>query len=164
MKIRIASSIALAAGLALGLSGCNLIAPQSTLIEYAPSDGVDLNIDGVDLRNVMLIADEGGENFNVVFSSVNQTGEAVNLTIVFEGEGSSQGVAQVRIPKGVTVFGNPELDQKVVVVPLEGVIAGSMVSAYFQVEGAAEKERPVPVLDGTLVEYQPLVLPADFDA
>lgn len=164
MKNRIASSIALAAGLALGLTGCNLIAPQSTLQEYAPSDGIDLNVEGVALRNVLLIADESGESFNVVFSSVNRTGAPVDLTIAFNGEGSTQGTAEVEIPEGVTVFGDPNLDQEVVVVELDNVIVGSMVNAYFQAGSASEAETPVPVLDGTLAEYRPLVLPAGFQS
>lgn len=162
MKIRIASSFALAAGLVLGMSGCNLTAPQATLEQYAPSDGIELHIDGVDLLNVMLIADEGGENFNVVFNSVNLTGSPVNLSIQFENESGTRASADVRIPTGTTIFGDPELDQEVVVVSLPNTTVGSTVDAAFQIAGSAEDQRYVPVLDGTLVEYQPLVLPADF--
>lgn len=162
MKIRIASSLAIAAGLVLGTSGCNLIAPQATLEQYAPSDGIELRLDGVDLLNVLLIADEGGESHNVVFNSVNTTGAPVNLTFQFENEGGQRASADVEIPVGTTVFGDPALDQEVVVVELPGTLVGSTVDTAFQVSGQDEQQHFVPVLDGTLEEYVPLVLPADF--
>ena len=52
LKIRrIASSVALAAALALGATGCGLIAPQGTTEQYAPSDGIDVSLEGVEIRN-----------------------------------------------------------------------------------------------------------------
>lgn len=160
MKIRLASSIALAGALALGLSGCGLITHQATTDAYAPSDGIELTIDGVALRNVLLVADESGENFNVVFSAVNQTGAPVDLSINFVGEGSQQASAEVELPEGTSVFGDPEGELPPVVVSLENVKAGSTVDAYFQVGSAAEEQRRVPVLDGTLTEYAPFALPS----
>ena len=161
MKIRIASSIALAAGLALGLSGCNLIAPQATLIPYAPSDGIDVNVDGANVRNLLLIADEGGENFNVVFTGVNTGTAAVELTINFLDQGSQKASADFTIEPGTTEFGNPEGDVPPTLVSLPDVVIGSTIEAYFQTPGGAEVQREVPVLDGTLLEYADYVIGSD---
>lgn len=162
LKIRIASSIALAAALALGATGCSLIAPQGTLEPYAPSDGRDISTKNVDVRNIMLVADETGENFNVVFSAVNRSGSTQQLTINFVGAGSASASAEFDIPTGNTRFGNPDGEQTPVLVSLPGLAAGATVTAYFQAAGSPEVEYKVPVLDGTLAEYRDYVLPADF--
>ncbi|MBK0422373.1 DNA modification methylase [Leucobacter sp. CSA2] len=162
MKIRIAATVAIAAAIGLGATGCGLVAPQSTLEVYAPSDGVDVSMTGVDLRNVMLIADESGENFNVVFGAVNRTGKPAKLTINFAGEGSDTASADFTLPTGNTLFGNPEGEEAPVLVNLPGLKVGSTIKAYFQVPGADEKNHNVTVLDGTLKEYQDYVLPIDF--
>ncbi|RGE19489.1 DNA modification methylase [Leucobacter sp. wl10] len=160
MKIRIASSVALAAALALGATGCSLIAPQGTLEPYAPSDGINVDVKNVEVRNIMLIADESGENFNVVFGAVNRTGDAQDMAVSFVGEGSQQARAEFTVPVGNTSFGDPGGDEKPVLVSLPGLEPGATVRAYFQAPGAPEVEREVPVLDGTLPEYRDYVLPA----
>lgn len=162
MKIRIASSVALAAALALGATGCSLIAPQGTTEPYAPSDGRDVSTEKVDVRNIMLIADETGENFNVVFSAVNRSGSEQELTINFVGEGSTKASAEFEVPTGNTRFGNPDDEHAPVLVSLPGVTPGATVRAYFQTAGTPEVEYEIPVLDGTLAEYRDYVLPADF--
>ncbi len=164
MKIRIASSIALAAAIALGASGCSLVASQATLEPYAPSDGIDVSISGVDVRNLMLIAGESGESFNVVFGAVNRTGEPQDVAISFTGEGSQQARAEFTVPVGSTLFGDPEGEEAPVLVEIPDLIPGATVDANFQAVGAAEVQRDVPVLDGTLEEYRSYVLPADFNA
>ena len=197
LKIRIASSLALAAAIALGASGCSLIAPQGTVEPYAPSDGVDVSIvtmsadtsetvadsevdaQAVDLRNFMLIADESGENFNVVFSAVNRTGEPQRVLINFLGgdEGSSAS-ATFEIPEGNTEFGNPEGEAPITLVTLPGLKAGDMARAYLELGSATSKTEYrwlgcdsvteqegcnyVPVLDGTLKEYKQYVIGSDF--
>ena len=162
MKNRIASSIALAAGLLLGASGCAMMAPQATLVSYAPSDGVDVNVGEIELRNVLLIEDENGENFNVVFSSVNNSGAPVDLTINFEGENSQHATAEFTIPEGIAEFGNPEGEEAPVLVSVKGLAPGATAPASFQVSGASEVAHQVPVLDGELAEYRDYVLPAGF--
>ena len=162
MKTRIASTVALAAAIALGATGCGLLAPQSTLEAYAPSDGVDVNLTGLDLRNVMLIADESGDNFNVVFGAVNHTGDDLDLTIKFVGEGSKNASADFTVPAGSSLFGSPDGEQVPVLVTLPGLKPGATINAYFQLAGADEKQTAVTVLDGTLAEYRDYVLPANF--
>lgn len=162
MKLRIASSIALAAALALGATGCSMIAPQATKIPYAPSDGIDANIAGVNVRNMMLIADESGENFNVVFTSVNETGKPVDMTVSFMRDGSASARAEFEIPEGVAQFGDPKGEQEPVLVTIPDLAPGAAVGAYFQVAGSSEVENFIPVLDGTLKDYRHYVLPADF--
>ncbi len=157
LKNRIAASIALAAGLALGASGCSLIAHNGTSVQYAPSDGVEISAPGVALRNIILVADQSGENFNVVFTAVNSTDAPASVSITFETAGESSLVEFVA-PVGSTSFGNLDEGQDVLVATLSGVEAGQTIEAFFTINGEGDLHEYVPVLDGTLVEYQRYVL------
>ena len=158
---RIVSSLALAAAVALGASGCGLIAPQGTLEPYAPSDGIDVNLEGVDVRNLLLVADEEGESFNVVFAGVNKGESPALLRMTFVAdEGQFEASADFLLEPGLTSFGNPEGEIAPTLVTIPGLMAGAMVKTYIEV-GASEEQRWVPVLDGTLPEYQPYVLSSE---
>ncbi len=154
---RIASSLALAAALALGATGCSLIAPQGTLEPYAPSDGVDVTIENIAVRNLLLIADESGENFNVVFTGVNNSADDAIVRIIFVN-GSNEASADFNLAPGSTSFGNPDSDVAPQLVSIAGLKAGATVEAFFEVAGGGETQYKVPVLDGTLAEYQQYVL------
>lgn len=157
MKNRIAASIALAAGLALGASGCSLIAHNGTTVHYSPSDGVEVTADGVALRNIILVAAKDGENFNVVFTGVNTTGEPADVRIDLEA-GTAKASVKFTLPKGSTSFGDLSEDQPVVVATLSGLKAGASAKAYFTINGEGGHEEYIPVLDGTLLEYSAFVL------
>ena len=70
VKVRVLVAAALAVSVALGTAGCNLIQPQATRIAYDPSDGVSVNVGGLDLRNLMIISDNG-KTGNFLLSAVN---------------------------------------------------------------------------------------------
>lgn len=159
LKNRIAASLALAAALTLGMSGCSLIAHNATGVEYAPSDGVQVTSEGVALRNIMLIADETGENFNLVFTSVNNTGAPAQVSLNMKSE-SADSTLDVVVPAGTTSFGNPDADEQVLVATLAGLQAGQTVKTYFTINGTGDLVEYIPLLDGTLKEYQQYVLPA----
>ncbi|GAA2179232.1 hypothetical protein GCM10009847_12430 [Leucobacter tardus] len=158
MKLRTVSAIVLAAGLTVGASGCSLIAPVATSIPYAPSDGIDVTVGGADVRNMMLIADESGENFNVVFTGVNTGSEDIELTVNMEHGGSGFASAEFTLEPGTTLFGDPEGEMEPTLVPLDDVQPGETVAAFFQVAGEDEVEHNIPVLDGTLQEYRDFVI------
>lgn len=152
---RIATALALAAAVTLGMSGCGFFVPQATSEPYAPSDGIDQTVEGAEIRNLMLVADEANENFNVVFTGVNTGETAIHLRITFVSKsGSAEASADFEIAPGSTLFGDPEGDVPPVYVSIPDLRAGATVTAFLQVAGGAEVERQVPVLDGTLVEYQ----------
>ena len=164
LKARFVSSLALAAALALGATGCGMFAPQGTTDPYAPSDGIELTIDSIDVRNLLLVGDAAAENFNVVFTAVNRGDVAEQLNITFvDDSGTKNAKAQFAVAPGTNVFG--ELNQAVSatggtgaqIVSIPGLAIGATVTAYVQVGTGQEVERQVPVLDGTLAEYAPLV-------
>lgn len=158
---RIASSLALAAAITLGATGCGFFVPQATTEPYAPSDGIDATVAGVEVRNLLLIADEAGENFNVVFTGVNTGDTPLDLRITFVSKsGSAEASADFVVEPGSTLFGEADGTVAPVLISLPDTIAGQTVTAFLQVPGGADVERDVPVLDGTLPEYSNFVLSA----
>ena len=163
LKNRIAASLALAGALTLGMSGCSLIAHNATGVEYAPSDGVQVTSEGVALRNIMLVADESGENFNLVFTAVNETSAPAQVSLNMKSDSADSSVDFVA-PVGTTSFGNLDAGDEVLMTSLDGLQAGQTVQTYFSINGGDEHVEYVPLLDGTLKEYQGYVLPADAGA
>ncbi|MBL5974585.1 MAG: DNA modification methylase [Candidatus Leucobacter sulfamidivorax] len=148
MKTRLATSLALAAAVTLGLTGCGLVAPQATLDPYSPSDGIEVTIADVDVRNLMLITDAEARELNVVFTAVNNSQSSQTVGFRFENsKGSSSASADFRLDPGTTRFGGPE--GEATIISMTGVEAGSMITVYVQGAGG-DVERQVPVIDGTL--------------
>ena len=89
MTSRALASIALGAAVILGATGCNMISPQATTIPYSAAEGI--NIDDasgpVKVRNLFIVADETGENGNLVGNFINDTNEDHTVSIQV-GEGS----------------------------------------------------------------------------
>jgi hypothetical protein len=85
VKIRAVAASALALALAAGLTGCNMISPQRTTMEYAASDGINVDLGEVHVRNMLLLANPDGSQANVVFAAVNGTTESAQLNLTING-------------------------------------------------------------------------------
>ena len=91
MKIRVVAAAALALALGAGLSGCNLISPQRTTTPYAASDGVQVNLNGVNVRNALLIVDSDSETnseANLVFTAALVGGSDATIDATVNGGGT----------------------------------------------------------------------------
>ncbi|WP_448810803.1 hypothetical protein [Agromyces bauzanensis] len=152
MKARLAASAALALGLALGASGCSMITYQATTEKYDASDGVSVNIGDLDLRNILVVSDDG-EDGTLVMTVVNRGERDATLGVQF-GEGGGD-VVEVDVEAGQTlVLGSKDEDEVV----LEGIDAevGGVLPMFFQYADAEGVEKLVPVLDSRLSEYSHL--------
>ncbi|PPL19702.1 hypothetical protein [Microterricola pindariensis] len=154
MKARIAASVLLAAGLLVGTAGCNLVAPQATTKHYDASDGVSANLDGVDVRNALVIT-EDGELGNLVVTFVNTTAESAKVTVQYESDGSKETETVTLEPSSSTPFGLPDGEQ-ITLVDM-GTQPGALLPVYFQSGQSEGKQLLVPVLDASLPEYADLV-------
>jgi hypothetical protein len=158
VKARLAASAALALGLALGASGCSMLTYQATTEKYDASDGVSVDIGELDLRNVLVVSDDG-EDGNLIMTVVNNGDDDVELGVQFgEGGGDTQ---TIEIEAGNTVaFGVDTAESEDVLEPLllEGIDTppGGLLSMYFQYGDAEGIEKQVPVLDARLPEYADL--------
>lgn len=157
MKTRLFASLAVGAAVVLGTTGCNLIAPQATTIEYSASDGVNVPESGpLQVRNALIVADEEGTDGNFVAAIVNDTNQSQTLRLEV-GEGADTVRASVNVPASSTVSLG-DLTNKVEPLALEGFegAPGSTVPVYFQSGDAEGALVQVPVLDGALEYLAPL--------
>jgi hypothetical protein len=151
VKARLAASAVLAVGLVLGASGCSMLTYQATTEHYDPSDGVSADVGDLDLRNILVVS-EDGEDGNLVMTVVN-TGEEDAELGVQVGEGGGETLI-VEVEAGATVSLGGDEEPLL----LEGIDTepGSLVPIFFQYGSAEGIEKLVPVLDGRLPEYADL--------
>lgn len=155
MRRRLFAPLALALSVAVGATGCTLTAEIATMKEYDPSDGVGTEVGELALRNILLITNDEGDA-NLVMTVVNSGGDDVQLTIQHtEGSNRKNATLEIAAAPALTRVGDD---------PSAGVIlsgneiqAGGLVPVYFQYANFPGELVMVPVLDGTLPEYELLV-------
>lgn len=155
MKSRVAASIALAAALMLGTTGCTFSANVATQKPYNPSDGVGAQVGELSIRNALLIGDDPDE-LNLVMTVVSGADSDRRVTVQWQGDGERMSEQIFVAANGRTSFGGPEQEQ--VRVTGSGASIGGLVPVFFAYPGAEGVEVLVPVLDGSLPEYE-LYLP-----
>jgi hypothetical protein len=158
VKARLAASAALALGLSLGASGCAMVTYQATTERYDASDGVSANVGDLDLRNILVISDDGSDG-NLVMTVVNSGDDDVELGVQF-GEGGGD-TTTIEIESGETVaLGAADVEGIEVLDPvlLEGIDTepGALLPMYFQYGDSEGAELQVPVLDSRMSEYADL--------
>jgi hypothetical protein len=152
VKARLAASAALALGIAIGGSGCAMITYQATTEEYDASDGVSTDLGTIDLRNVLVVSEDGEEG-NLI-ASISNTGEddaTLEIEVVETGD-----TFEVDVDAGDTVSLGAGDEEPLLIADL-GAEVGGLVSIYFQHGTEEGRELGVPVLDGRLPEYEDLV-------
>lgn len=158
MKARLVASAALALGIVIGGSGCSMLTYQATTEHYDASDGISADLGALDLRNILVVSDDG-ELGNLVLTVVNTGADDVELEIEYADGLRAE---PVEIAAGSTVaFGVDDVEGLDVVEPvlLEGIGTqpGALLPVYLKYSGAEGEELQVPVLDGSLPEYAHLV-------
>lgn len=154
MKFRIVIAAAIAAGVALGTSGCNLIQPQATTKTYDASDGVSIVVGKLNLQNLIVISDDG-ELASLMLTGVNTTGKDQTLTINYIAAGVAHTVTQT-IPssdlRGTTWGGKGDAQILLTQIATQ---PGSMMEISFAAQDA-KGSTLVPVLSTEQPEYNGL--------
>ena len=155
MPTRFATTFAASAVTALALGGCTFTAEIANLQPYDPSDGVSVSWDEVTVQNAMLITGDG-EEANLVVTIVNSSGEDVDLQVQYgpDGNRTTEVIDVPAQPQRTQVGSDP--DNQLLFTD-EDIIAGSLFPVYFQYGMEQGEVIEVPVLDGTLPEYELLV-------
>jgi len=155
VRRRLFAPLALAFSVVLGASGCTLNAEIATMKDYDPSDGVGTEVGDLALRNIMLITNDQGEG-NLVMTVVNTGGEDVSLLVQYT-DGTKKTTETIRVPglPALTRFGDDPAQG--VVFSGTDVVPGSLAPIYFQYASNPGELVFVPVLDGSLPEYELLV-------
>lgn len=149
-RTRIAASVVLAVSVALGTAGCNLVAPQATLMKYEPSDGVNGTTGKIDIRNAMLITKDG-QKASLVVSLVNTDSEKHTLTVQYENASGAKQNLTIPVPPD-TVQATFDDTDPVTLTGLD-VAPGSLYPLYFQYGDEPGTQLQVPVLTGDLDDY-----------
>ena len=147
MQPRLAAAAVAAAVVAITATGCNILTPQATLIEYDASDGVSGATGNVEIHNAMLIGDPEGELLSLAVTFTNE-GEATFVEVRVDDT-----VEQVRVGEGVTTFG---FEEKIVVPSNPELVFGSLQNVSFQADGAEPNGLGVPTISTSLVGYETL--------
>lgn len=153
MKARIAASVVLAFGLALGSTGCTMITYQATTEEYDPSDGVSATVGSVDILNALLISNDGVDA-NLIATIVNTGTSTVQLNVQW-GSGGNRSTETIPVERGSTVVLGSEESEPVLISDIDS-IPGSLLPMFFQYGNETGQEIRVPVLTDELPEYKNL--------
>jgi len=152
VRARAVAAIALSGALVVGLSGCSFWQQPETGRQYDPSDGVSLALGDLELRNVLVIS-EDGELGNLVGTAVNTTGSDIDFTVQWKAGGEFIEIELTAESNGRTDFGFE--GGQVTLEPL-GAKPGALLEAVVHIS-SDQKELRIPVLDGTLEEYKPVL-------
>jgi hypothetical protein len=123
--------------------------------DYDPSDGVGTEIGELALRNIMLITNDAGEG-NLVMTVVNSGGNDVSLNVQYT-DGGSQINKTIDVPSAPALLRVGDDPGAAVLFSGSDVIPGGLAPIYFQYAENPGELVMVPVLDGTLPEYELLV-------
>lgn len=155
MFVRRLATVAVLATLTMTTSACSITGNVASLQPYAPSDGQQVNLEGVKARNFMYLVSESGQGFLIgSLVSVAQEPRVVKIQYV---DPNSQAKTDyfVEVPAGAKLDfgynGNPAIQMPVVERP------GQTALFYFLESDTVNAQMKVPVLDGTLSEYEALL-------
>ncbi|KGJ80805.1 hypothetical protein GY21_02205 [Cryobacterium roopkundense] len=155
MSARIVASVFLAAGILLGTSACGFYAPQATLIQYDPSDGVSGDVGEIAFRNAMLLS-EDGSTASLLVTAVNKGDSAQSVTVQYEAGGQ-------KVTENVTIRANSSVtigteDRPSVLLENLDAAPGDLFPVFFQYGEETGVQLLLPILDGTTgVEYADLI-------
>ncbi|TFD48339.1 hypothetical protein E3T55_13770 [Cryobacterium frigoriphilum] len=154
MKTRIAASVVLMAGVALGTAGCGFTATQATSIAYDASDGISGTVGELELRNALLLSDDG-ETANLLLSVVNLSDKAIQLNVQYEADGEKVTARETIAALTTVTLGSTDEPEIV----LENIDSqpGALFPVFMQYGDETGVELLLPVLDGSLTEYSTLV-------
>lgn len=152
MTSRVAASIALAAALLLGATGCTFSAEIATQKQYDPSDGVGAEVGELAIRNALLIG-ETGDTLNLVMTVASSADVDRRLTVQWQADGERISEAIIISAGDRTRVGGPEDDDQILISG-SGAMVGGLLPVFFAYNGAAGVEVMIPVLDGALPQYE----------
>ncbi|UJP40932.1 hypothetical protein [Cellulomonas palmilytica] len=154
---------------ALVLAGCSATNPIQTQDQYDASDGVSVRLGDVRASNLLIVSAGEGEE-GVLLGGLTNTGKedaTVTVTFAAPGEGADAAPAAdpttIDVPARSTVLltgsAGSEADDTTVDVRVAQTPAapGGVAVVGVDVDIAGSQTVQVPVLDGTLPDYAPLL-------
>ena len=151
---RIAIALA-AAAFTLSLSACSLTGNVASLDPYSPSDGQQVDLESVKARNLIYLVSDSGRGF-LIGSLVSTGTQDLKVKLQYVDPATDERTDYFfDVPAGSKIDfgynGNPAVELPVVEVP------GQTAKFYLLESESISGIIQVPVLDGTLAEYQMLL-------
>ena len=149
-------AIALAAtAMTLSLSACSLSGNVASLDPYSPSDGQQIDLESVKARNFIYLVSDSGRGF-LIGSLVSTSPTDMRVKLQYVDSSTDERTDYFfDVPAGSKVDfgynGNPAVELPVVELP------GQTAKFYLLESESISGIIQVPVLDGTLAEYQMLL-------
>ena len=144
MIARRAASLSIAVALMLGMTGCTFFARQATLIEYAPSDGVQATIGEVKVLNMLGISTNGTE-VSILGNIVNNGDDDVELSLQYATADGKKTTATIGVAAGTTVHIGGADDEKLVLRDVDAKL-GSLYDVYLQYGSVEGVQLQLPIL------------------
>jgi len=144
-----------ATALTLGLSACSLTGNVASLDPYSPSDGQQVDLESVKARNFIYLVGESGRGF-LIGSWVSTASSDIRVKLQYvDPVTDERSDVFFEVPAGSKIDfgynGNPAVELPVVEVP------GQTAKFFLLESDSISGTILVPVLDGTLSEYQLLL-------
>ena len=131
---------------ALALSGCQVTNPTTTMERYAPADGVELDGEALDVRDLLIVSQGDGAPAVVSGSLINSGTEPLTVTVTVNGEELSPEVT-VEPGSSVRLDGGPDGSQgERLVLPALDSPAGQSVQVRISASGEDSLAANAPVL------------------
>jgi hypothetical protein len=161
LLVRKLAGIALAAGVLVSVAGCSFNPNPESLQSYAPSDGVGTDLafskadrnQSIKFRNFLILTD--GTNYNLYGTIINGGSKAQSVTLQLSSDSTQS--QTVSVPAGQTVVFNKDNATTVALSGKPGALLDFKVGSA---NGSNWTTMSVPVLDGTLSYYAPLLSPS----
>ena len=152
---RAATTVVLAALVVIGTSACTYLTPQSTVEAMDASDGINESIGSLDVRNAMLLSDDG-ETASFLVNFINGSDTGITVKVQYQASDKTKVSRDVFVnPQSVKSFGGPDAPQ----ILFEDIDtpAGALLPVYIQYGDESGKQLQVPVLNGALTSYSDLL-------
>ena len=151
LRARVLVSVAVAATIALGATGCEFMSPAHTVDIKQITDGVNVSTGKVDVRNAILISDDG-DGARFIGTLVNNS-DTDGITVSVEIGGDTE---TVLVPANSHVDLANDSQHDTLDFDSADAQPGSLVKVYFSYPDAEGVSANVPVLTTSQEEYATL--------
>jgi hypothetical protein len=153
MNVRkVTSALAISAALLLGTTGCSLNHNVDSMQAYAPSDGSQIDLGNVKLRNFIYLSNGAGGK--LIGSVVNNDAKDITVQFEYTDFDTRTQTDPITVSAGETLGLGAGSDTEGLPVTISG-LPGQNITIWVSINGATGQELVVPVLDGTLEQYAP---------
>lgn len=155
MRAHLVRPVLLAALVSIGISACAFVAPVTTLNTRNLSDGTDATIGAVDVRNAVLLTDDGTQA-SLLINLLNTADHAITVEVQYQTADNTKIDTRIALsPRKTRSFGGTGAPQFV----LHRIDAtpGGMFPVFIQYGDVTGQQLMVPVLTNALGYYSSLL-------